>query len=256
MLFCMLQLVGASVASATDLPAHAELSGRVQAWAAAQHGLEPQRIQTLALDRRVQIPDCADDLQMDFPFSNMETVRVRCEQPAWQIFMQLRIAAMESAGSGCAPPASGSPQACDLRTQAARPGSAAQHGASSRMGIVAATHLPRGTLLKSDMLSLAPIDGALSALAVEDPRELIDAELVRTLRPGQAVTARDVRPPVLVRRGHVVVLSIGSSSGLRVSARMESLQDGRMGETVRLKSTESGRVLTGVVTGLNEVQAL
>ena len=37
---------------------------------------------------------------------------------------------------------------------------------------------------------------------------------------------------------------------------VEALQDGRMGEQVRLKNTESGRQISGVVVGPNLVRGL
>jgi len=37
---------------------------------------------------------------------------------------------------------------------------------------------------------------------------------------------------------------------------VEAQQDGHMGEQIRLKNTESGRLLSGVVTGPNAVRAL
>jgi len=51
-----------------------------------------------------------------------------------------------------------------------------------------------------------------------------------------------------------VQLNVGKSTGFMVSARVEALQDGRMGEVIKLKSPESGRMLSGVVRGPNLVE--
>ena len=59
------------------------------------------------------------------------------------------------------------------------------------------------------------------------------------------------RAALLVRRGQSVDLTVVTSSGLELSLRAEALADGRMGETVSLRNPESGRVLTGIVTGRN-----
>jgi len=80
--------------------------------------------------------------------------------------------------------------------------------------------------------------------------------VVRDLMPGTPLRSQDIRPALLVRRGQMVMLSIGLSGDLQVKARLEALQDGRMGEQIRLKNRESGRQISGVVTGLNTVQAL
>ena len=59
---------------------------------------------------------------------------------------------------------------------------------------------------------------------------------------------------VLVKRGQTVRLSVGQSQGFQITARVEALQDGRMGDKVQLKNNESGKILTGVVKGPNAVQ--
>ena len=51
-------------------------------------------------------------------------------------------------------------------------------------------------------------------------------------------------------------MTIGEKSGFLIIVRVEALQDGRMGEQVRLKNTESGRQISGVVTGPSTVKGL
>ncbi len=60
--------------------------------------------------------------------------------------------------------------------------------------------------------------------------------------------------PPLVRRGQFVQAATAPVAGLVVSARLEALEDARLGEPVKLKNPESGRVVSGVVTGPNAVQ--
>jgi flagella basal body P-ring formation protein FlgA len=49
---------------------------------------------------------------------------------------------------------------------------------------------------------------------------------------------------------------VGEKSTFQVVSRVEALQDGRMGEQVRLRNTESGRVISGIVSGPNLVKGL
>jgi flagella basal body P-ring formation protein FlgA len=60
----------------------------------------------------------------------------------------------------------------------------------------------------------------------------------------------------LVKQGQSVTMTVGEKSGFLITVRVEALQDGRMGEQVRLKNTESGRQISGVVTGPNTVKGL
>jgi flagella basal body P-ring formation protein FlgA len=80
--------------------------------------------------------------------------------------------------------------------------------------------------------------------------------MARDVRPGTPLNRQDLRPTVLVKRGQMVLLSVGQSAGFQISARVEALQDGRFGEQIQLKNRESGRQLSGQVMGPNRVQGL
>jgi flagella basal body P-ring formation protein FlgA len=61
----------------------------------------------------------------------------------------------------------------------------------------------------------------------------------------------DVKNAVLVKRGQEVQVTAGEGQGFSITMRAEALQDGGVGEQIRLKNTESGRSLYGVITGPN-----
>jgi len=52
------------------------------------------------------------------------------------------------------------------------------------------------------------------------------------------------------------MLSIGNKSDFEISIRMEAMQDGRLGEQVKLRNPETGRQVSGVVTGPNTAKGL
>ena len=91
---------------------------------------------------------------------------------------------------------------------------------------------------------------------LENPADAVHAEVLRDMPAGTPLRRSDLRPSVLVKRGQLVQLSIGVGQGFAVSARVEALQDGRMGEHIKLKNPESGRVLSGIVKGPNVVEGL
>lgn len=62
--------------------------------------------------------------------------------------------------------------------------------------------------------------------------------------------------PPLVKRGQIVLTTWTTVPGLVVSVRMEALDDGRMGDTVRLRNRESGRIVSATVNGQNSAQGL
>lgn len=55
--------------------------------------------------------------------------------------------------------------------------------------------------------------------------------------------------PLAVRRGHTVVTTWSPAPGLQVSARLESLDDGRVGDAIRVRNRDTGRILSAFVSG-------
>ena len=55
----------------------------------------------------------------------------------------------------------------------------------------------------------------------------------------------------MVKRGQEVQVNAGQGQGFLITMRAEALQDGGLGEQVRLKNSESGRSLIAVITGPN-----
>jgi len=80
--------------------------------------------------------------------------------------------------------------------------------------------------------------------------------VVRDVRSDAPLRSIDIRPMVLVKRGQMVLISVGQNQGFQISARVEALQDGRFGDQIKLKNKESGRILTGQVRGPNLVDGL
>jgi len=66
--------------------------------------------------------------------------------------------------------------------------------------------------------------------------------------PAQTVQA----VPPAVRRGNTVLTVWAPAPGLAVTARLEALDDGRLGETIRLRNRDTGRILSAQVSGPNQ----
>lgn len=212
-----------------------ELARTVKKWVSEQQKTPIESLELLPLDPRLKLQSCAVPMLLDTPFSSPENVRVRCSQPVWQLYVKVI-----------------HKQAPGLQAGAAQATSSKQ---APRKVLVATGVLPRGTVLNETHVALADADtSSVGSPAFEAVADVMHSELVRDLRPGQPVRVQDVRLTVLVKRGQTVLLSVGQSQGFQITARVEALQDGRMGEKIQLKNTESGKVLTGVVKGPNAVQ--
>ena len=87
--FCM---VGPGHAS-EPTPAQ-KLEAGVQAWVAKRQGLQAADVSMQALDPRLRIQGCQKELMFDDPFSSPETVRVRCSDPSWQLYVRVQTAGL------------------------------------------------------------------------------------------------------------------------------------------------------------------
>ncbi len=213
-------------------------------------GGSPDEVQIAPMDSRVQVMPCERALWIDHPFASRETVRVRCPSvagsaaqnvgavPLWQVYLRIL-----GVGSGAAPKSAGSATA----------------GPATKM-VVVKQLLQRGTILTPDMLqevdAPAPINGQVDNTQLTSVKDAEMAELVRDMTAGSPLRTHDIRRAVLVKMGQQVMMTIGSGADFQIRVRVEALQDGRMGEQVKLKNTESGKNMSGVVTGPNAVKGL
>jgi len=226
-----------------DAPAEAMQKAVVE-WVAQSQSVDPDKVVLAPLDPRLQVRACSVPLNMDLPFSRPETVRVRCPQPEWQVYVRVSLPARALVP----PPTQAAPKP---------PTQAAPKPPEKRQVLVASMPLRRGMTLNAEHVRLAEMDAqGLPVKVLEQVSQVMYVELLRDVPPDTPLRSQDIRPIILVKRGQMVLLSIGQAPGFQISARVEAQQDGRYGEQIKLKNNDSGRILTGLVKGPNLVQGL
>jgi flagella basal body P-ring formation protein FlgA len=113
---------------------------------------------------------------------------------------------------------------------------------------VAAQDIPVGTLVTASMLEARSGDlTTLPRQAVLDESAAVGRMATRTLARGSVVQSSQLQAPALIQRNRTVsVEAIGQ--GFRVVRQGEALQDGALGDTVRVRMSDRS-ILTGVVAG-------
>lgn len=223
---------------------------QVRQWVAQANGGSAEDVQIAPMDNRVQVLPCERLLWVDHPFASKETVRVRCPSvagsaaqnanapPVWQLYLRVLPAA---------------PAVLPTRTVPSAP-------AAVRKMVVATQLLQRGTVLTADMLQEvdAPVmaNGQVDASQLTSVKDAYMAELTRDMPAGMPLKTHDIRRALLVKMGQQVLMTVGNGSDFQIRVRVEALQDGRMGDQVKLKNAESGKSMSGVVTGPNAVRGL
>ena len=242
----------ASVSSGAAAPrslTHEQLFALTRAWVEKDQQVPADQLQIAPLDSRVRIADCSAPLQFDYPFSSSrETVRVRCNQAAaWQLFLRLT-------GPIASQPVGPNPNSANLAVRAQAP---VTGQTPSKTVVVTRQLLQRGTELNASMLEEVqrPVMG-LDPLAISSLKDVVRAEVVRDIPAGTVLRSYDIKRSLMVKRGQSALLTVGQGAGFQVTVRVEAEQDGYLGEQIRLKNSESGRLISGVVTGPNTLKGL
>jgi len=223
-------------------------------WMQQTQQLNPGQFDFVPMDSRVKVQPCDRPLVMDLPFATKETVRVRClGASSWQLYLRANIKAPSvkpatvAATSAVAPP---------LPVAATPPKSAGNAATQRRKVVIGTQFLRAGTVLSAAMLEETEQAAGPDNALFGSLKDLENAEVVRDIAAGTPLRSSDVRRALLVKQGQLVMLTISQGSSFAIVARVEALQDGRLGDQIRLKNPESGRLLSGVVTGPNAAKGL
>lgn len=114
--------------------------------------------------------------------------------------------------------------------------------AVSALVVVAARDVPANRALQAEDLAIERRKLTDLAGAVNLPEDAIAQSSSRTLRTGQALHARWLSAPVLVKRGDSVTIR-ARNGGVEVSAAGEALENGRPRQVVRVRNTTTGKVI-------------
>jgi len=187
------------------------------------------------MDSRINIKACTQDIVFDQPFGNKQSVRARCAQPLWQHFVMVQV----------------------KNTLGNQINQANNNGQVSRTVWVSTQTLKRGTTLQAGMFKQADLPvPSYETRFVGDEREMLNMELLRDLPANTPLRQQDLKSSTMVKRGQQVLVAVGEGKGFLITVRAEAQQDGTLGDQIRLKNPESGRLLSAVVTGMNTARGL
>lgn len=176
------------------------------------------KIQIHPLDRRLADKSCEQALQLSLVGEQLQrqnTVRIQCpDSTGWQLFVPAKVSQFVNA-------------------------------------VAVTRQLAAGSYLSTDMLlqtetELLQSRGAL----VSEVQLIVGAKTKRTLNVGQILTQNDL---CLVCKGDVVTIT-GVSNGLSVTTQATALQDGTLGEDVRVQNLQSKRVVSAQIIAVKRVE--
>lgn len=173
-------------------------------------------------------PACADDPVVSPRGGDWATAELRCAAPAW--VRALRTGA-------------------DPAAKVARKGDMPATGPEV---VTLLRSLARGAMITQADVALRPMSERGAEDIFTDPSAVIGRRARVSLGEGQPVLLRQLEPAWLVEAGNPLVVS-AEAGGLVVSVPGEALEDGQMGDVIRVRNLSSQREVKAVVTGTNIV---
>ena len=222
-----LQIPAVAGAAAQTLPEH--LIGATEAFLEEQVANYLQRasiggryeIQVNRLDSRLRMPACDQPLvaSLESPAQPVGrvTVRVGCQgSSTWSLFVPAQVRLF-------------------------------------RQVVVAQRPLARGAILEAQDIDWRERDvGTLTQGYLTEPEQALGSKLTRPVSIDQVLTPNHLERAPVVRKGDHVVISAG---GAALSVRMpgEALQEGAIGELVRVRNLSSQRIIKARISGPGQV---
>ena len=119
--------------------------------------------------------------------------------------------------------------------------------------------VPRRMIRSEQMISRADLVFVEKVLGVEGERYVLDIDAAigriarRTLLPNRMIALRSISLPFVVRRGALVDVQT-FLSGMRIEMRGEALEDGAVGDEIRVLNPRSKKILRAKVVGAGSVE--
>jgi flagella basal body P-ring formation protein FlgA len=176
------------------------------------------RIQVYPLDPRLADKHCEQLLEFSLVGEQLQrqnTVKVQCpDQSGWQLFLSAKVSQLVTA-------------------------------------VAVTRQLAAGSYLSGDMLAQTETELLRSrGPLVSEVQLVVGGRTKKALNAGHILTQNDL---CLVCKGDVVTI-IGVSTGLSVTTQATALQDGALGDDVKVQNLQSKRILTAQITAVKRVE--
>ena len=121
--------------------------------------------------------------------------------------------------------------------------------ATAQQAIVITSLLERGSLFDQSMIKLEMRTGQLPQDAITELSQLARATAKRRLNPGSIVRFSDISIEPHVKAGQTVTLKVQRSQ-FTVTLDMLAVEDGYLGDRIKLQNQESNEIVFATVTGV------
>ena len=60
-------------------------------WVAQDLNVKFEDVEVVNFDSRISVKKCVENIYFDYPFENRDTVRAKCNNPKWQLFLRIKV---------------------------------------------------------------------------------------------------------------------------------------------------------------------
>ncbi|MCB1802835.1 MAG: flagellar basal body P-ring formation protein FlgA [Gammaproteobacteria bacterium] len=217
-------LIGLAAPAAAEVQTHASIrdAARIHALDVTKTLAGTPRVTVRELDSRLKLTACDQPLETyDSPNGlngGRGVVGVRCNgSKPWKLYVPVRVAVIERV-------------------------------------VVSRRPVVRGQSLQREDLALDEVDtSGLHKAYFTRIEDVVGLRSKRAISAGSTLHAGLLRREQLVKRGAQVQI-IANTGGLYVTMRGKALADGGHGDRIRVKNLNSGRVVSGTVSGRGVIQ--
>jgi flagella basal body P-ring formation protein FlgA len=222
-LLALSPIAAAASADWQDLEAIRESASRFLTERIGQQSGET-RVEAGFLDPRLKLPACSESLT---PFLNTgtrinrtTTVGVRCTgERRWKVYVPVSVVTESKV-------------------------------------VVAARHLPKGTLITPDAVRLERRDVTRNRSGYYRSIEAaVGQRVAQSILEGRMLAPGLVEADDVIRRGQSVTLMV-ETGGMRINMSGKALIDGAIGQRIQVENLSSGRVVEGIVRSREHVEVI
>ena len=109
------------------------------------------------------------------------------------------------------------------------------------------------TVIAEDITMIAVREDSLRPATITDPGAIVGMAAKVALRPNQPIGDGELQKPLAVSRGALVTLVL-DYHGMALTAQGRAMDQGALGDTVRVTNTHSNLTVEGVIDGTNRVR--
>lgn len=108
---------------------------------------------------------------------------------------------------------------------------------------------------KEDLIQTSLRVSRLREDMVTQESDLVGKQAVHLIKANKPVQKKDIRDKVLIKKGQIVT-AVYQKNKLQITSKLEALEDGSVGQYIKLLNTKSGKEISAKVADKNTVEVV